>query len=59
MAFLPALATAMGASASTAATLGTVGSIAGAVGTGISVIGAIQARPPTSTSPILSVLLIL
>lgn len=42
MAFLPALATAMGASASTAATLGTVGSIAGAVGTGISVIGAIQ-----------------
>ena len=42
MAFLPALATAMGASASTAATLGTVGSIAGAVGTGLSVIGAIQ-----------------
>jgi len=42
MAFLPAIATAMGASASTAATLGTVGSIASAVGTGISVIGAIQ-----------------
>jgi len=42
MAFLPAIATAMGASASTAAALGTVGSIAGAVGTGISVIGAIQ-----------------
>jgi len=42
MAFLPVIATAMGASASTAATLGTIGSIAGAVGTGLSVIGAIK-----------------
>ncbi len=42
MAFLPAIATAMGASAGTVATMGTVGSVLGAVGTGISVIGAIQ-----------------
>ena len=37
MAFLPAIATAMGASASTVATLGTVGSVASAVGTGLAV----------------------
>ena len=42
MAFLPAIATAMGASASTVATLGTVGSVASAVGTGLAVVGAIQ-----------------
>jgi hypothetical protein len=40
--FLPAIATAMGASASTVATLGTVGSVASAVGTGLAVVGAIQ-----------------
>jgi hypothetical protein len=42
MSFLPAIATAMGASASTAATLGTVGGVLGAVGTAVSVVGAIQ-----------------
>lgn len=42
MSFLPAIATAMGASAGTVATLGTVGSVLGAVGTGLSVVGAIQ-----------------
>ena len=42
MSFLPAIATAMGASASTVATLGTVGSVASAVGTGLAVVGAIQ-----------------
>lgn len=42
MAFLPAIATAMGASAGTVAAMGTVGSVLGAVGTGLSVVGAIQ-----------------
>lgn len=43
MAFVPAIAVALGASASTAATIGTVASVAGAVGTVASAIGAMQA----------------
>ena len=50
MAFLPAIATAMGASAGTVATMGTVGSVLGAVGTGISVIGAIQGGKAEASS---------
>lgn len=42
MAFLPAIATAMGASAGTVATLGKVGGVLGAVGTAVSVVGALS-----------------
>lgn len=42
MAFLPAIATAMGASAGTVATMGTVGSVLSGVGTAIGIVGAIQ-----------------
>ncbi len=42
MAFLPAIATAMGASAGTVATMGTVGSVLSGVGTVIGAVGAIQ-----------------
>ena len=42
MAFLPAIATAMGASAGTVATMGTVGSVLSTVGTVVGAVGAIQ-----------------
>ena len=42
MSFLPAIATAMGASAGTVATMGTVGSVLSTVGTVVGAVGAIQ-----------------
>ena len=42
MAFLPAIATARGASAGTVATMGTVGSVLSTVGTVVGAVGAIQ-----------------
>lgn len=42
MSFLPAIATALGASASTAATIGTVGGALGTVGTVVGAVGAIR-----------------